>query len=88
MTDLFKDRRPQGHKPTDEDYGTPLTHTSLVEANRRFRQSGVQAVVGTDTGVADRIVKRTVKTRFNARRKGFEEFESVGAYLDYLNGLT
>jgi hypothetical protein len=87
MTEVFRDRRANA-KPRDEDYETPLTRTTLVEANRRFRQDGVQAVVGKDTEAANRIVKHTIKTRFNARRKGFEEFESVGAYLEYLNSET
>jgi hypothetical protein len=81
----FHDRRPDA-QAEPEDYGRPLTRTTLVEANRRFRQDGVQATVGKDPGIADRIVKHTIKERFNGRRKGFEDFPTVGAYLDYLNG--
>jgi hypothetical protein len=82
----FRDRRPDGHLPHPEDYDTPLTHTTLIEANRRFRQTGVPSVVGNDPEAADRLVRRTIKTRFNERRKGFEDFLTVGAYLEYLNG--
>jgi hypothetical protein len=88
MTEVFRDRRPNGHQPTADDYDQPLTRTSLVEANRRFRQTGVQDVVGHNPGKADRIVKQTIKERFNGRRKGFEDFPTVGDYMDYLNGLT
>lgn len=79
----FRDRRPNA-QPGAEDYERPLTRTTLTEANRRFRQSGVQAVVGNDAGKADRIVRRTIRERFNSRRKGFEDFPTVGDYLDYL----
>jgi hypothetical protein len=83
----FRDRRPNA-LPSAEDYDRPLDRTSLVEANRRFRQAGVSAVVGNDSQAADRVVKKTIKERFNGRRKGFEDFPTVGEYLDYLNGLT
>jgi hypothetical protein len=83
----FRDRRPNAI-PRDEDYEQPLTRTSLVEANRRFRQAGVQAVIGKDVAAADRLIKKTIKERFNGRRKGFEDFPTVGDYMDYLNGLT
>lgn len=87
MDDLFRDRRTNA-KSRDEDYDIPLTRTTLTDANRRFRQSGVQAVIGHNPGEADRLIKKTIKERFNDRRKGFEDFETVGEYLDYLNGLT
>jgi hypothetical protein len=83
----IRDRRPSGHLPAPDDYETPLTRTSLVEANRRFRLTGVQAAAGNDLVEADRLVKRTIKERFNGRRKGYEDFPTVGDYLAYLNGL-
>jgi len=81
----FNDRRPNA-EPDPDDYERPLTRQSLTEANKRFRQSGVQAVIHTDPKTADRIVRRTIKERFNSRRKGFEDFPTIGAYMDYLNG--
>jgi len=81
------DRRANA-RPSEEDYQTPLSRRALTEANRLFRENGVQAVVGKDSRAADRIVKRTVKERFNGRRKGAGDFSSVGEYLDYLNGLA
>ena len=80
----FNDRRPSA-QPGPEDYEQPLTRISIVEANRRFRKIGVQAVVGKDSQAADRIVKRTIKERFNGRRQGCEDFPTVGDYLEYLN---
>ncbi len=80
----FHDRRPNA-LPLPEDFETPLTHTNLIEANRRFRESGVTATVGTDPVLADKLVRKTTKSRFNARRKGQEEFSSVGEYLQYLH---
>jgi len=81
----FNDRRPNAD-PDPDDYERPLTRQTLTEANRRFRQTGVQAVIHTDPKTADRIVRRSIKERFNSRRKGLEDFDSVGAYLDYLKG--
>jgi len=80
----FRDRRPHA-KPEPEDYERPLTRQALTEANRRFRQNGVPSVIYTDPDAAGKIVKRTIKERFNSRRKGFEDFDSVGAYLQYLS---
>ena len=82
---VFHDRRPRQHLPQPEDYETPLTRTSLAEANKRFRQTGVSSVIGNDTAKADRIIKKAIKERFNERRKGFEDFQTVGAYMEYLN---
>lgn len=83
----FHDRRLNA-QPSAEDYDRPLTRTTLTEANRLFRQRGVQGTIGNDGEKADRIVRRTVKERFNSRRKGFEDFPTVGSYLDYLNSVA
>jgi hypothetical protein len=83
----FHDRRANA-EPDPDDFERPLTKTSITEANKRFRENGVQAVVGKDTGTADKIVRRTTKNRFNGRRKGSEDFASVGEYLAYLNSAA
>jgi hypothetical protein len=80
----IRDRRPNA-EPSAEDYDRPLTRATLTEANRRFREAGVQSVVGKDPQAADRIVRRAIKERFNGRRKGYEDFPTVGDYLEYLN---
>lgn len=84
----FRDRRPNGHLPRPEDYETPLSKTSLAEANRRFRASGVSAVIRTDPYSADTIIRRATKARFNSRREAEFDFRTIGEYLEYLNGAT
>ena len=82
--DLWHDRRPSGHLPKPEDYETPLSRAALAEANKRFRESGVQRAAGNDANAADRLIRKMTKDRFNARRKGQEDFPDVGSYLAYL----
>lgn len=79
----FNDRRDLRHLPKAEDYETPLTKTSLTEANRRFRQSGVPTVVHSDREKAAKMVSTTMKLR----RKGEINPETVGEYLEFLNGI-
>ena len=78
----FNDRRDLGHLPKPQDYETPLDKTSLTEANRRFRQSGVPKVVLSDKEKAAKIVSITMRMR----RKGVVNPLSVGEYLVLLNG--
>lgn len=79
----FNDRRDLRHLPRPEDYETPLTRTSLAEANRRFRQSGVPRVVHSDREKAAKIVS----TAMTQRRKGVVSPQTVGEYLEFLNGM-
>ena len=69
--------------PDEDDYSVPLTKATLTEANRRFRQFGVPKVVGTDKEQAAKIVNETMKQR----RKGVVNPQSVGEYLEFLNGM-
>lgn len=78
------DRRPAKPSPRDEDYERPLTRRGITEANREFIQTGVQGRLGVDHGAAREIVRRVTKDRFTARRKGLEDFSSVGEYLEFL----
>lgn len=74
----FNDRRKADHIPTEDDYSTPLTWTSLVEANKRFRQTGVSGrIVGQDKATAEKIIKDASRNRSYG--------ETVGEYLDVLN---
>jgi hypothetical protein len=79
----FHDRRNLRHLPTQEDYETPLTKASLTEANRRFRQSGVPKVIHSDPEKAANIVSTTMRLR----RKGAVNPQTVGEYLEFLNGM-
>lgn len=81
--DLFNDRRQQSHLPKEEDYSVLLTKATLTEANRRFRQFGVPRVVGTDKEKAAKIVHTAMKQR----RKGVVSPQTVGEYLEFLNGM-
>jgi hypothetical protein len=85
MSDLFRDRRPDGHLPRAEDYGTPVTRTTLTAANRRFRETGVQLRAGWDREEAGRIVRRATKERFTSRQLGGDDLPTIGDYLEYLN---
>lgn len=81
--ELFNDRRPTGHFPTEDDYSVPLDKAGLTRANKRFRQSGISRVVGTDPVAAQDRIKAVTKIR----RQG-KEFGSVGEYLEFLNGAN
>lgn len=82
---LFHDKRDQSHLPKSEDYDIPLTKTSLVVANKRFRQTGAPRVVGNDKEKAARIVSSVTKDR----RKGIiNPGNTVGEYLEFLNGIA
>ena len=78
----FNDRRNLNHLPSQEDYDTPLTKSTLAKANNRFRQSGVSKAVGTDKEMAATIVSKAMKNR----RKGVYSPKTVGEYLELLNG--
>jgi hypothetical protein len=80
---LFNDRRNTGHLPTEEDYQTPMSPPALAKANKRFRQSGVSRTVGTDPDEAQSRIKSATKMR----RKGELNPQSVGEYLEFLNGV-
>lgn len=80
----FNDRR-RNARPDPEDYDRPLTRETLIEANRKFRENGVQDVIGTDPDTADKIIRRTVKERFNRRRRLTGDFDTVGEYLEWLS---
>lgn len=85
----FRDRRPQGHRPRDEDFCTPVTKATLAEANNRFRGgSAVYGVIGPNGKAAAKLVQRVTKDRFNARRSGQEDFATIGEYLTYLNEVA
>lgn len=84
--DTIRDRRPNKHIPTPEDYETPLTRSALLEANKRFRAYGVPgAVPGSNRDKADRIVKDVTRERYKRHKISGQDFESVGEYLEYLN---
>lgn len=89
----FNDRRRAEHIPTDEDWETPLTWTSLVEANNRFRQTGVSGrIVGQDKETAEKIIKDVSRNRSYMKRhpEYYGDaplvYPTVGEYLHVLNG--
>lgn len=79
------DRRPNGHLPTPDDFEIPLTRQALIEAHRRFKESGVPLIAGNDSEEAARRIRRATKGRFNLRVREGQDFGSVGDYLEYLN---
>lgn len=85
----FRDRRPQGHRPRDTDFQTPVTRATLAEANDRFRRgSAFFTPIGPGEKSAAKLVQRVTKERFNVRRAGQEDFETIGDYLTYLNEVA
>lgn len=88
MTQLFNDRRPLNHLPTDEDYETPLTKARVAGANKRFRSSGVPLVIHSDEEKAARVVRVATRERFKMRKNSGQDQESVGEYLEFLNEIA
>jgi hypothetical protein len=85
----FRDRRPQGHLPRDDDFATPVSKTTLAQANDRFRHgSAFYGPIGPDSNAAAKLVRRVTKERFNVRRAGQEDFATIGDYLTYLNEVA
>jgi hypothetical protein len=82
----LNDRRPARPSPSDEDFERPLSKTGLAEANRSFVQAGVRGRLGTDPDRARGIVRKLTKDRFTARRRGQDDFGSIGSYVAYLQG--
>ena len=80
----FHDKRDQRHIPRAEDYDKELTRASLIEANKRFRQTGVPRVISSDKEKAATIVKIAARNR----RKGINTGQNVGEYLEFLNELA
>lgn len=81
----FNDKRNLGHLPTAQDYETPLDRAGLTRANKRFRQTGISRVVGTDQQEAGRIVNEVTRNR----RKGkINPGNTVGEYLEFLNSIA
>lgn len=81
MDDLFRDRRPSA-SPVDDDYATPLSRDSLVEANNRLRAATPRYQLDRrNTGISTLAVQR-----HRSRQAGSGDFDSIGSYLEFLQG--
>ena len=85
MTDFtgFNDRRVSA-SPSEDDYATPVTRTTLIEANDRVRRATPEYHLdGTNTGIRTLAVQR-----HRARNDGRGDFDSVGSYLEFVQGMV
>jgi hypothetical protein len=79
--DYFNDRRPYGG-PREEDYQTPVSRDSLVDANARLRDATPQYRLDD----RNRTIRTLAVQRHRSRRSGEGDFASVGEYLEFLAG--
>jgi hypothetical protein len=81
MDSLFNDRRPSA-SPGDDDYSTPVSRDSLVDANARLRAATpAYHLDRRNTSISTLAVQR-----HRARNDGRGDFASVGSYLEHLLG--
>jgi hypothetical protein len=79
----FNDRRVSA-EPQDDDYATPLSRGSLVDANNRLRAA-------TPAYREDRqntSISTLAVQRHRSRMSGTGDFRSVGEYLEFLSGAS
>ena len=77
----FNDRRPCA-SPSDDDWSTPVTRESLVDANARLRGATPQYRLDH----RNRSISTLAVQRFRSRESGEGDFASVGEYLEFLHG--
>lgn len=83
MDELFNDRRPHAG-PTDDDYSTPVTRTTMIGANDRIRTATPQYHLDDrNTQISTLAVQR-----HRARNDGRGDFASVGEYLEFVTGAS
>lgn len=78
----FNDRRPHlDIRP--EDYETPVTRSSVSDANARLRS----AVIAPDREQRAQHINQVTKRRHRDRKRELgEPFQSVGQYLEDMHG--
>lgn len=85
-TNVFHDRRDLKHLPVSEDYSRPLNRATILEANKRFRETGVPGCVpDANREIAARIVKEVNRKKLNSVKNSGQ---TVGEYLEYLNEIA
>lgn len=83
MDELFRDRRPS-MSPGDDDYSTPVNRTTLIEANSRVRR----ATPAYHADRRDTQISTLAVQRHRSRQAGSGDFESIGSYLEFLQGSS
>lgn len=78
----FHDRRPK-LEVRPEDYETPVTRSSVTQANARLRD----AMLPSDADHGNHHIGTVIQRRYRERkREGHEPFGSVGEYLESMHG--
>lgn len=81
--EYFRDRRASA-SPGEDDYSTPVSRDSLVEANARLRDATPQYKLDRrNTSISTLAVQR-----HRSREAGSGDFASVGHYLEFLQGSS
>jgi hypothetical protein len=77
----FNDRRPCA-SPCEDDWSTPLSRETLVDANARLRGATPQYRLGD----RNRSISTLAVQRHRSREAGQGDFSSIGEYLEFLAG--
>lgn len=81
--DYFNDRRASS-VPCDDDYDTPVSRGSLVDANARVRAATpAYRMPRQNTAISTLAVQR-----HRSREAGAGDFGSVGEYLEFVTGVS
>lgn len=81
--DYFNDRRPSA-APCDDDYSTPVSRGTLIDANARVRAATpAYRMSRQNTAISTLAVQR-----HRSREAGAGDFASVGEYLEFVTGVT
>jgi hypothetical protein len=77
----FNDRRPT-LDVTDEDYETPITRSSLAQANARLKQATIASLQDRKSGE----IGKSTQQRYRTRKSGSElDYKNIGEYLQVMH---
>lgn len=81
MDEWFFDRRPHA-APGESDFVTPLTRSAVHEANERIRAATPDYHMDRRNTRIDTLAVQ----RHRSRRSGSGDFDSIGHYLEFMQG--
>jgi len=79
----FNDRRPSS-EPCDDDYATPVSRATLIDANARVRA----ATPAYRESRQNTAISTLAVQRHRSREAGGGDFGSIGEYLEFVRGVS